>query len=50
MQSVVSDDTCWFDLVTKIWSEDDMAVLTLVLSYWFSNRVAKYAFGWDNKR
>jgi hypothetical protein len=50
MQSVVSDDTRWFDLVARTWSEDDMAVLTLVLSYWFGNRVAKYAFGWDNKR
>ena len=28
----------------------EQAVLTLVLSYWFGNCVAKYAFGWDNKR
>lgn len=50
MESVVSDDTRWFELVARIWDEHDMAVLTLVLSYWFGNRIAQRAFGWEQKR
>lgn len=31
--------------LTMVWSENDWAVLTLVLSYWFGHRAAKMAFG-----
>lgn len=50
MESVVSDDTRWYELVARIWDENDMAVLTLVLSYWFGNRIAARAFGWETRR
>lgn len=31
--------------LTEIWSENDWAVLMLVLSYWFGSRTAKSVFG-----
>ncbi len=31
--------------LTMVWNENDWAVLTLVLSYWFGHRAAKMAFG-----
>lgn len=36
--------------IPLLWDERDYAVLTLVLSFWFGQRVARYAFGWDQKR
>lgn len=50
MESVVSSDTQWYELVARMWDGNDMAVLTLVLSYWFGNRIAQKAFGWDQRR
>jgi len=50
MQHVSDQSFQWYEGVVKLWGDQDMAMLTLVLSYWFGNRVAKYAFGWDNKR
>jgi hypothetical protein len=50
MESVVSSDTQWYELVAKMWDGNDMAVLTLVLSYWFGNRIAQKAFGWEQRR
>ena len=38
------------DTLPNLWDEKDYAVLTLVLSFWFGQRVARYAFGWDHKR
>lgn len=35
----------WFEGVRNLWGEQDWAVLTLVLSYWFGHRAAKAAFG-----
>jgi len=31
--------------LTQLWGEQDWAVLTLILSYFFGARVAKLAFG-----
>lgn len=31
--------------INMLWTENDWAVLTLVLSYWFGHRAAKMAFG-----
>lgn len=31
--------------VKEVWTADDMAMVTLVLSYWFGQRVARWAFG-----
>ena len=50
MESVVTEDTRWYELVARLWTDDDMAVLTLVLSFWFGQRVAKQAFGWGQGR
>jgi len=36
--------------IPLLWDEKDYAVLTLVLSFWFGQRVARYAFGWEQKR
>lgn len=32
-------------ILEQVWQEQDWAVLTLVLSYWFGHRAAKAAFG-----
>jgi hypothetical protein len=50
----VSDDsiTAW-EIITTLYGENDMAILHLVLSYWFGHRAAKQAFGGsalNNKR
>mgnify|MGYP006969554431 CR=1 FL=1 len=50
MESVVSDDTRWFELVARVWDEHDFAVLTLVIGFWFGNRIAQRAFGWEARR
>lgn len=40
-QKVVADQA-----IVQIWSENDYAMLALVLSFWFGQRAAKYAFKW----
>ncbi len=35
-------------LVGQIWTEQDFAILTLVLAHYFGQRAAKYAFGWKS--
>lgn len=32
--------------ISQIWTENDYAILALVLSFWFGQRAAKYAFKW----
>lgn len=44
MASVVPDLE-WFDAVSKLWDDQDYAIVTLCLSYWFGLRSAKAAFG-----
>ncbi len=34
-----------YQAILQIWGEQDMAIVFLVLSYWFGQRVAKAAFG-----
>jgi hypothetical protein len=45
MQQVSDQSFAWYEGVVKLWQEQDWAVLTLVLSYWFGARMAKAAFG-----
>ena len=45
MQHVSDASFSWFEGVRNLWGEQDWAVLTLVLSYWFGHRAAKAAFG-----
>lgn len=35
-------------LVGQIWTDQDFAILTLVLAHYFGQRAAKYAFGWTS--
>lgn len=35
----------WTTAILQVWSENDWAVLMLVLSYWFGSRTAKAVFG-----
>lgn len=35
----------WASAMQQIWTEQDYAVLTLVLAFWFGGRAAKMAFG-----
>lgn len=41
----LSSDITTAKALVYIWHEEDLAVLTLVLSYWFGQRTAKWAFG-----
>ncbi len=50
LQTATGENFDWAMAVNNLWTEQDFAVLTLVLSYWFGNRVAKHAFGWGQKR
>lgn len=43
--SVVALANNTYQAILEIWSEQDMAIVFLVLSYWFGQRVAKAAFG-----
>ncbi|HYE01333.1 MAG TPA: hypothetical protein VEH84_18270 [Alphaproteobacteria bacterium] len=45
MQSVSDQSFDWYEGVVRLWGDQDWAVLTLVLSYWFGHRAAKAAFG-----
>jgi hypothetical protein len=45
MRSVSDETFKWWEGVNALWTEQDWAVLTLVLSYWFGHRAAKAAFG-----
>lgn len=45
MQQVSDQSFSWYEGVVNLWGEQDWAVLTLVLSYWFGLRAAKAAFG-----
>ena len=38
------------DAILSVWSETDMSVVILVLSYWFGQRAVKAAFGNSNAR
>lgn len=42
---LLSTDMTVAEALIKIWREEDLAVLTLCLSYWFGHRAAKAAFG-----
>jgi len=42
---LLSTDMTVAEALLKIWREEDLAVLTLCLSYWFGHRAAKAAFG-----
>ncbi|MCW5730419.1 MAG: hypothetical protein KIT20_06665 [Alphaproteobacteria bacterium] len=41
----LSSDMGVAEALLRIWREEDLAVLTLCLSYWFGHRAAKQAFG-----
>lgn len=45
MKFAAGDDLKWFQQIANLWDESDLAVLTLVLGFWFGARSAKYAFG-----
>lgn len=40
-----SPDATWAERIINLWSGEDFAIVTLVLSYWFGHRAAKAAFG-----
>ena len=42
---LLSTDMTVAKALVYIWREEDLAVLTLVLSFWFGQRTAKWAFG-----
>ncbi len=44
LMSAVAKDITWAEQISNIWDTNDFNILVLVLSYWFGNRVAKYAF------
>lgn len=44
IMSSMAKDMTWADQVARIWDTNDFNILVLVLSFWFGNRVAKYAF------
>jgi hypothetical protein len=50
MRAVVSEDATTVELLGKLFTDQDYQMLTLVLSYWFGQRTAKYAFGWRNDK
>ena len=41
--------TGWLDAVKYTYTENDMACLMLTLCYWFGQRAAGKAFGWNKK-
>ena len=45
MKYAAGDDMTWFQQIANLWDENDLAVLLMVLSFWFGGRIAKYAFG-----
>ncbi len=45
MGSVSTADATWAQHIINLWGDQDWAVVTLVLSYWFGHRAAKAAFG-----
>lgn len=47
---LLSTDISVAEVLLKIWREEDLAVLTLCLSYWFGHRAAKQAFGGSASR
>ena len=45
MQHVSDESFSWYEGVVQLWEPQDWNVLVLVLSYWFGQRVARWAFG-----
>lgn len=45
-QILVAQKVASEQAIVQIWSENDYAMLALVLSFWFGQRAAKYAFKW----
>lgn len=45
MVQVSSTDATWAQHIINLWGDQDWAIVTLVLSYWFGHRAAKAAFG-----
>lgn len=45
MGSLSSADFTVYEGVVNLWGDQDWAIVTLVLSYWFGHRAAKAAFG-----
>lgn len=45
MQSASAADFTVYEGVVNLWGDQDWAIVTLVLSYWFGHRAAKAAFG-----
>lgn len=45
LMTSVSADMIWAESVAKLWDDQDYAIVTLCLSYWFGHRAAKAAFG-----
>lgn len=45
MQSVSDETFNWHEGIRNLWTEDDLGVLLLTLSYWFGSRSVKAHFG-----
>ena len=45
MQSVSDESFNWYEGVVRLWGDEDYAVLTLCLSFWFGTRAYKATFG-----
>lgn len=45
MKFAAGEDMQWFQQIANLWDENDLAVLLMVLSFWFGGRIVKYAFG-----
>lgn len=45
MQQVSDESFQWYEGVVKLWDEQDYAILTLVLGFWFGARMYKAVFG-----
>lgn len=49
LMSSVAPDMKWAEQITRLWETNDFNLLIMVLTYWFGNRIAKYAFGTDKR-
>lgn len=49
LMSSVAKDMTWAEQITRLWDSNDFNLLIMVLTYWFGNRIAKYAFGTDKR-
>jgi hypothetical protein len=46
--AVQSNGTDYYNAVTQMWNDNDLAIFVMVLSYWFGSRMAQKAF--NNKK